>query len=249
MSSSDGLDPSAQRQTSRMTPEYIVEEPLGSQVLWHATAGRRPPQPKHEREFYEDLYARRMAEHEPDQRVGAAPPRPPGTQNVRWRDRSLFGGESAQRSWRCPTCGEVATMSISLPKIQVTDSRWRGRAEFLVVAKIGSVRFGVWRTFSDFQTFAGTLRTVDDRVHGLSGVPVFANAKRSWKCVRRRQHFCRNLDRVYLTEKAFLLERFLHDALYEAPAIDIFADFLEIREGAAAVVSLESMGGRESRES
>jgi len=142
--------------------------------------------------------------------------------------------------------GDAAGRDVAIPR--ATERAERAKIDGQV-AKIGSVRFGVWRTFSDFQTFAGTLRTVDDRVHGLSGVPVFANAKRSWKCVRRRQHFCRNLDRVYLTEKAFLLERFLHDALYEAPAIDIFADFLEIREGAAAVVSLESMGGRESRES
>ena len=37
------------------------------------------------------------------------------------------------------------------------------------------------------------------------------------------------LDAGYLGLKCFLLERFLHDALFEAPGISHFADFLGIR--------------------
>ena len=172
-------------------------------------------------------------------------PRPPGSENVRWRVVDRFGGESALRSWRCHRCPEVCTMSLSLTKVQVVDAgkRWRGRAEFLVVAKIGSCRVGRWRSFSDFKRLAQTLWDVDDRLSRIAGgVSLFVNAQRSWACVRRRQHCFRNLDVDYLTIKAFLLERFLHDALYEAPTAEVFNEFLDIRPAPAALVSFASSG-------
>ena len=61
--------------------------------------------------------------------------------------------------------------------------------------------------------------------------------------MRRRQHCFRNLDVDYLTIKAFLLERFLHDALYEAPTAEVFNEFLDIRPAPpAAQVSFASSG-------
>ena len=46
MSSADHLsDGIARTPTAGTTPDYVVEEPLESQALWHATAGTRPPQP------------------------------------------------------------------------------------------------------------------------------------------------------------------------------------------------------------
>ena len=82
---------------------------------------------------------------------------------------------------------------------------------------------------------------VDDRLSRIAGgVSLFVNAQRSWACVRRRQHCFRNLDVDYLTIKAFLLERFLHDALYEAPTAEVFNEFLDIRPAPAAQVSFAS---------
>ena len=82
---------------------------------------------------------------------------------------------------------------------------------------------------------------VDDRLSRIAGgVSLFVNAQRSWACVRRRQHCFRNLDVDYLTIKAFLLERFLHDALYEAPTAEVFNEFLDIRPASAAQVSFAS---------
>jgi hypothetical protein len=88
---------------------------------------------------------------------------------------------------------------------------------------------------------AQTLWDVDDRLSRIAGgVSLFVNAQRSWACVRRRQHCFRNLDVDYLTIKAFLLERFLHDALYEAPTAEVFNEFLDIRPAPAAQVSFAS---------
>ena len=98
-----------------------------------------------------------------------------------------------------------------------------------------------WRSFSDFKRLAQTLWDVDERLSRIAGgVSLFVNAQRSWACVRRRQHCFRNLDVDYLTIKAFLLERFLHDALYEAPTAEVFNEFLDIRPAPAAQVSFAS---------
>ena len=116
--------------TAGATPDYVVEEPLESQALWHATAGTQPPQPKHERDFYEDLYAKRLEQSAASLRIADSSPRPPGSEHVRWRVSNSFGGESALRSWQCHRCPEVCTMSLSLTKLQTVDAgRWRGHAD------------------------------------------------------------------------------------------------------------------------
>ena len=45
---------------------------------------------------------------------------------------------------------------------------------------------------------------------------VFENSLISWKCVLSRQQWFRCLDREYLLVKCFLLERFMHDTLFES---------------------------------
>jgi len=86
MSSADHLsDGIARTPTAGTTPDYVVEEPLESQALWHATAGTRPPQPQHEREFYEELYAKQLEQSAASLSIRSESPRPPGSENVRWR--------------------------------------------------------------------------------------------------------------------------------------------------------------------
>ena len=75
-----------------------------------------------------------------------------------------------------------------------------------------------------------------ERRHGLADIV----ERGDWVTMRRRQHCFRNLDVDYLTIKAFLLERFLHDALYEAPTAEVFNEFLDIRPAPAAQVSFAS---------
>jgi len=225
--SSDSLAAEA-RPPPQCTPDYVVAEPLENQVLWHRTAGRRPAQPPHERAIYEELYRKQLQSLSASRAsLAEAEPRPPGTADVRWRAQNPFGASSAQRSWHCACCEQVTNMSISIPQFQVRGKR----AEFLVVAKIGSVRFGLWRTFSAFHRLADGIRHFDDHYHRLAGGTdsMFSNTMVSWLCLRRRQRWFRCLERDYLGVKCFLLERFLHDALFEAPHANIFSDFLEIK--------------------
>jgi hypothetical protein len=52
------------------------------------------------------------------------------------------------------------------------------------------------------------------------------NAVTSWKLLLKRKRWYRCLDAGYLSLKAFLLERFLHDVLFESSTPDILHDFV-----------------------
>jgi hypothetical protein len=110
---------------------------------------------------------------------------------------------------------------VRLPKFQIVRSGSDTRAEYLVVARLGSVTFGLWRRYSDFQKLA-------DKIHRDFDKADYQNTRWSWRCLRRRQRWFRCLDADYLTIKCFLLERFLHDAVFESENVEVFADFLEI---------------------
>ena len=46
----------------RETPDYVLEDTLEMQALWHATAGTRPAQPAYERKRMEEIWAKQIAE-------------------------------------------------------------------------------------------------------------------------------------------------------------------------------------------
>eukprot|EP00633_Aureoumbra_lagunensis_P002255 CAMPEP_0197289274 /NCGR_PEP_ID=MMETSP0890-20130614/6510_1 /TAXON_ID=44058 ORGANISM="Aureoumbra lagunensis, Strain CCMP1510" /NCGR_SAMPLE_ID=MMETSP0890 /ASSEMBLY_ACC=CAM_ASM_000533 /LENGTH=552 /DNA_ID=CAMNT_0042760573 /DNA_START=311 /DNA_END=1969 /DNA_ORIENTATION=- len=278
----------------RVTPEYVLEDSLEYQALWHSTAGKRPPQPPTEREKYEQLWAQNFALSQVDygpkgsKAVAAAaatqikqssnrlmsasaewnsgfgashygagglasigntnnlnsgisngnvthntlqeetqkPPPPPSTETPHviplLRERSPFG-TCATRSWQCPACGELSSLMIHIPKYQIVqEGAFDVRAEYLVVVKLRFVTFGLWRRYSHFELLA-------NKIISLNRPLDFENTLGSWRCVKRRQKWCRCLDKDYIVLKCFLLERFLHDAVFESTSSEIFLDFLEIQ--------------------
>ena len=48
------------------TPEYVLEDSLASQALWHKTAGTRPAQPTHERKKFEEMWAQNFTASQVD---------------------------------------------------------------------------------------------------------------------------------------------------------------------------------------
>mmetsp|Transcript_9361 Transcript_9361/g.29842 ORF Transcript_9361/g.29842 Transcript_9361/m.29842 type:complete len:436 (-) Transcript_9361:520-1827(-) len=228
----------------RVTPEYVLEDSLASQALWHSTAGKRPPQPIAERKKFEALWAKNFEESEVDYAEFDAVDRlerPPWARLAETshvipllREQSPFG-TSATKSWECPTCGELSSMMVHIPKYQVVkEGAFDVHAEYLVVVRLRFVTFGLWRRFRDFERLA-------DKIVGENRPVDFENTLGSWRCVKRRQKWFRCLDKDYITLKCFLLERFLHDAVFESTSSDLFLDFLEIQipdddDAAAAAV-------------
>ncbi|KAK7238630.1 hypothetical protein SO694_00020320 [Aureococcus anophagefferens] len=220
--------------SNRETPDYVLEDSLANQALWHSTAGCRPAQPAHERRQFEELWAQNLANSQASggearsdsnskRRRALACDRAPvevGGAQLLLRASSPFG-TSVTKSWRCDCCGELTSIMIRIPKYQIVRKGGKSHAEYLVVARLGAVTFGLWRRFAHFTA-------LHDKISKTLDKDDYQNTLWSWRCLRRRQRWFRCLDRDYLALKCFLLERFLHDAVFESASSTLFADFLEI---------------------
>lgn len=113
-------------------------------------------------------------------------------------------------------------MMIHIPKYQIVqEGAFDIHAEYLVVVRLRFVTFGLWRRFKDFERLADSIVATNRPLE-------FENTLGSWRCVKRRQKWFRCLDKDYVVLKCFLLERFLHDAVFESTSSELFHEFLEI---------------------
>ena len=88
--------------------------------------------------------------------------------------------------------------------------------------------YGIWRRHGEFHSLASILAnrfdcTVDSTTGKLNS---FQNALLSWQCVIHRKQWFRCFDKEYLSIKCFLLERFMHDVLFESNNPDLLSEFL-----------------------
>lgn len=114
-------------------------------------------------------------------------------------------------------------------------------AQYLVIFCEGNFRdtVGVWKRYSDFEKLSQRVtRGTENCTSHFAGINPLAitedhhdgdllpNAVTSWKLLKKRQRWFRCLDAGYLSLKAFLLERFLHDILFESSTPDILREFI-----------------------
>merc|ERR1719413_225083 len=134
------------------------------------------------------------------------------------------------------------TVSISIASYRVIQSKKHGKyAQYLVIFCDGNFRntVGVWKRYSDFSELSRKVSTGHSEcraaVTGLNplsvtddehDVEVLPNAMTSWKLLKKRQRWYRCLDAGYLSLKVFLLERFLHDILFESSNPNILREFV-----------------------
>jgi len=139
---------------------------------------------------------------------------------------------------------KVVTVSISIASYRVVESKNHGKyAQFLVIYCEGTFRdtVGVWKRYSDFKKLSNRVTTGQESCSSaFSGInplaitedlhdhEVLPNAVTSWNLLKKRQRWFRCLDAGYLSLKAFLLERFLHDILFESTTPDILRDFVSV---------------------
>ena len=125
--------------------------------------------------------------------------------------------------------------------LETVQSQKHGKyAQFLVIYREGSIRdtIGVWKRYSDFvelskmvtQAHEGCASVIANmsplavtEEHEVEHLP---NAITSWRLLKKRQRWYRCLDAGYLSLKVFLLERFLHDILFESSSPDLLRDFV-----------------------
>ena len=135
--------------------------------------------------------------------------------------------------------------SISYPL--TSKSKKHGKyAQYLVIFCDGNFRntIGVWKRYSDFSELSRKVtqgeKSCATVVTGLSPLSVdsddqddtppeiLPNAITSWRLLKKRQRWYRCLDANYLSLKVFLLERFLHDILFESSNPQILRDFVSV---------------------
>jgi len=134
----------------------------------------------------------------------------------------------------------VDTVNIGIASYRVVESKKRGKyAQFLVIYREGSIRdtIGVWKRQRDFEELAKTVTQSHEgcavTIANMSPLSVteepeiehLPNAITSWRLLKKRQRWYRCLDAGYLSLKVFLLERFLHDILFESSSPKLLREF------------------------
>lgn len=216
-------------------PVYVLESDLSYQQLWYETAGRRPKQPLTERAYFEKLWARNFENssvpysqqtnnnHNHKKESG-------NTRIVRDRvpqDEILSRGENSFSVSVSKTFDNAtySSMCLQVPRYRIRKQGKELHAEYLVVISLNSIVFGVWRRHSDFQRLVMKVHAKHEESEEH-----FKNSILSWKCVLYKQRWFRCLDKDYLALKCFLLERFMHDLLFESTAPKLITTFLGLNK-------------------
>jgi len=150
-------------------------------------------------------------------------------------------GTTVSKSFDHSGSGSVA-FNISIASYRVVESKRHGKyAQFLVIYREGSFRntVGVWKRFKDFVKLANEVsqsevvcRSVISTISPVAAVNQehktehLPNAICSWQVLKKRLRWFRCLDSGYLSLKAFLLERFLHDVLFESSTPKLLRSFV-----------------------
>lgn len=139
----------------------------------------------------------------------------------------------------------IDTVSISIASYRVVECKKHGKyAQFLVIFCEGTFRdtIGVWKRYSDFEKLSRIVShghenctSVLAGIHPLSVTEdphqeMLPNAVTSWNLLRKRKRWYRCLEAGYLSLKAFLLERFLHDILFESSTAEILRSFVGLSD-------------------
>ena len=162
-------------------PRHVLESSLQSQRLWYETAGRRPCQPKHEREYFERLWTNNFemseipgaSDHAQGLseeiytvagEVSESKSNPEGKQEkpeVEGHVEVLFHGtgcfsNAVSKSFLYQG---FPNMTIQVPSFMISKDKSTGEihASFHVVVCFSGVTLGVWRRHSDFKELAGKL--------------------------------------------------------------------------------------------
>lgn len=156
------------------------------------------------------------------------------------RGDNVFG-TTVSKSFARTNGQGVDTVNVSIASYRVVESPHQGKyAQFLVIYREGSIQdtIGVWKRYRDFEELARKITHAHEGctalVSNMSPLAVteepetehLPNAIMSWRLLQKRKRWYRCLDAGYLSLKVFLLERFLHDILFESSSPKLLREFV-----------------------
>lgn len=239
------------------TPLYILETELETQKLWHQTAGRRPKQPENERKYFEKLWEEQLQKSQAVKEARDNPSsithnhsdvsnnNKDGTrEEVLYKGRGPFSNAVTKAFDKDKNSFELLTLQLPRFKIK-KDIHGSTYCCYLVVIAVNGISYGVWKRYSEFEAFAkkiesinaGDLNSIDKEDLAVAagsknahmyGKP-FNNSILSWQCLLNKKNWFRCIDKDYIALKCFLLERFMHDILFESNSPDLLFGFLSIK--------------------
>jgi hypothetical protein len=170
-----------------------------------------------------------------------------GNLTVLMRGDNVFGTTVSKSFARTNEAGDVIagvyTINISIASYRVVESAKHGKyAQFLVIYREGSIRdtVGIWKRYRDFEELAHKVTQAHEGcaavLANISPLSVaeepetehLPNAITSWRLLKKRKRWYRCLDAGYLSLKVFLLERFLHDILFESSNPHLLRNFVGV---------------------
>jgi hypothetical protein len=170
-----------------------------------------------------------------------------GNLTVLMRGDNVFGTTVSKSFARTNEAGDVIagvyTINISIASYRVVESAKHGKyAQFLVIYREGSIRdtVGIWKRYRDFEELAHKVTQSHEGcaavLANISPLSVaeepetehLPNAITSWRLLKKRKRWYRCLDAGYLSLKVFLLERFLHDILFESSNPHLLRNFVGV---------------------
>jgi hypothetical protein len=170
-----------------------------------------------------------------------------GNLTVLVRGDNVFGTTVSKSFARTNEVGDVIagvyTINISIASYRVVESLKHGKyAQFLVIYREGSIRdtVGIWKRYRDFEELAHKVTQAHEGcaavLANISPLSVaeepetehLPNAITSWRLLKKRKRWYRCLDAGYLSLKVFLLERFLHDILFESSNPHLLRNFVGV---------------------
>lgn len=169
-----------------------------------------------------------------------------GDLTVLVRGDNVFGttvSKSFARTSEQGVISGVDTVNISIASYRVVTNRKHEKfAQFLVIYREGNLldTVGVWKRYRDFELLANKVTQAHEGcalvLANISPLAVteepetehLPNAITSWRLLKKRKRWYRCLDAGYLSLKVFLLERFLHDILFESSSPHLLRDFVGV---------------------
>mmetsp|Transcript_19186 Transcript_19186/g.21747 ORF Transcript_19186/g.21747 Transcript_19186/m.21747 type:complete len:575 (+) Transcript_19186:73-1797(+) len=160
------------------------------------------------------------------------------------RGDNVFGTTVSKSFPKKGTDAGIDTVTVSIASYRVVYSKKYGKyAQYLVIFCEGTFRntVGVWKRYSDFENLSRRVSHGNETCHtsfnpltitdeGPQDAEILPNAITSWNLLKKRKRWYRCLDAGYLSLKSFLLERFLHDILFESSSPVILRDFVGVNE-------------------
>ena len=114
------------------------------------------------------------------------------------------------------------------PKRSVRMEQNRSRATIGVITLAMVSLLAGASVSATLEDYAAPVYAEEDPFEEDPAARVYENSLISWSCVVDRQQWYRCLEKDYLHLKCFLLERFMHDVLFESSSSLLLRRFLEL---------------------